>query len=1263
MARTTLSIIAAAWLLAAFQIEAGPIAAAAEPSATNSELASLGGLLQALGAGVIGNGALLYPTAPSSHQRAEAEIMASDTATRVLKKVKSILKDGGLNEDEDGNDDSSKSITYMIKPALIFHKEELPPPNPLAGNVLPLPGGALLYTPTPTGTANNEPTGGPAASIKAAYGNLFAASPYTPSYTLNKPHAAVVVEEVTDILSLKSYLQRMEDAGEDVQDDDSDDEDEYGRKRKGKKGVKLETLEFVDSSSTFVNPFTRADFPFGLVTPQPSPQPTVGAANKKEAESDESKKNTARKTIRKTVTAKNTSTVTSSSSSAQISASLGKDGAITVVNNGVTSSSTTAQQGTTIVIPANSLQPSSSSSSSSASPASSASSSSSPAHEEPSKNEDTNAHEITRLAHMHKSSSAKPDLAEATHAKGLRREAATSFDPLETPASGSTETAASSHESASENTGIESLAVESKETASPSVTVGSATGTDAHAESTASNTTENQLMSSGTPKRRKMRIVKVYEVKKNKHSASGETVSIASTSSVEMHKRDVIPIYDAADTEYTAPEYLQATATSPLLREVYPSPFTNEHVSNLQRMGRDEVEDNEDDSDNEDAESDKLTNEAPESSVGSSTSSAVVESSQTIVEETTTIVEAATSLSSVAAESSSASVATASSVSEASSSSAASAESSSASVVSAESSESVAAKEEVATAVSSSTPASVDSRTTVASAAATKTADKANKSTSSGSKSASSSTTSAPRKTKSKSLSIETIGADAEATTSETAVATSQTVASTSESTVTGTTSVSAKSDATSSASKDGKSGSESDEDSNEESDSDSDEEDASGKGKERDDEDESEEESDNEDEDKDTGKGKQRNMRIAKSRDVDEKEGSIRALNRLAALGLREAEKAVLDFEMNSEAGSGIELLTTTDTAASVHDATTTAAAPLAVSPTAGPESSSTVPVRAADDKDADNDSDSDDDSDDEKDNAKASSSKKGESDNDDDSDDSEDDSDSDNESMGKSAGSGSDSGSDSDNEASSGLPAEKSRSTDKPASTTAASKQAEEDAENKAARKALSEALAESAQQAVEVSITELDTAAEPTDGASAAASGFAHDLFSDQEASDELASDMDLVTNVLKDDFEYETHTGVNSNGESVQFVTQLVPDVSTEKARVNETPSIVVMASIDEEYEEEYFSESSTAKPKTSTAHEVQAGAAPTADTGASSSVVQRNVVVPQAMNDVDDKIDVDEKIVRGAEPATDANLVKESQNRAMNIGLGNLRRHV
>ncbi|ORX63526.1 hypothetical protein DL89DRAFT_289128 [Linderina pennispora] len=120
MTRTSISALAVAWFLAASQVNAGPIAPPVDTNPTNSELASLGGLLQALGAGVIGNGALIYPTGPSSHQRAEAEVMASDSATRIFKKVKSAIKDGGLNDEDGGDgDDNHKSLTYLVKPALI----------------------------------------------------------------------------------------------------------------------------------------------------------------------------------------------------------------------------------------------------------------------------------------------------------------------------------------------------------------------------------------------------------------------------------------------------------------------------------------------------------------------------------------------------------------------------------------------------------------------------------------------------------------------------------------------------------------------------------------------------------------------------------------------------------------------------------------------------------------------------------------------------------------------------------------------------------------------------------------------------------------------------------------------------------------------------------------------------------------------------------------------------------------------------------------
>ncbi|KAJ2766348.1 hypothetical protein IWQ56_003755, partial [Coemansia nantahalensis] len=513
-----------------------------DAGAASSELASIGGLLQALGAGVIGNGALLYPTAASSHQREESEILASDTATRVFKKVKSILKEGGINEDENGEDES-KSVTYLIKPAMIFHKEEVPPPNPLAGNVLPLPGGALMYTPGPTAAAGvGEPTSGPAASLKAAYGNLFAASPYYPSYTLNKPHAAVIVEEITDMISLKSAQQRLEDTGEET-DDDDDDEDEYGRKRKGKRPMKIISLETVDSSSTFINPFTRADFPFGILTPA-MPAPT--AAPK-----------AARKTVKKPLPSNQSSTA-----SDQIRASMGKDGSITVVNN---MPATTSPPGTTIVIPASSPQGSSSSATPSSS--ASASESGSSSHEE-SKNPDLHANEVTRVAHGH---TAKGSEMPMTRAKGLRREAASSFDPL-----------ASDPTPADALSTLEMLASESiaNSLAAPTATVGKVAATDDVAQTTVT-------------KRRKMRIVRVYEVKKNKST----TVTVATHSTVvpqtatdALRKRDVIPVYDGP-APVAAVEVDAAAQPTPLYPVEDPVPAA--HVIHNQRV------ENEDDSDAE----------------------------------------------------------------------------------------------------------------------------------------------------------------------------------------------------------------------------------------------------------------------------------------------------------------------------------------------------------------------------------------------------------------------------------------------------------------------------------------------------------------------------------------------------------------------------------------------------------------------------------------------------------------------------------------
>ncbi|KAJ1732054.1 hypothetical protein LPJ72_003625 [Coemansia sp. Benny D160-2] len=1258
MARTTLSLIAAAWLLAATQVNAGPIAAAEEPAATNSELASLGGLLQALGAGVIGNGALLYPTAQSSHQRAENEILASDTATRVLKKVKSILKDGGINDDENG-DDESKSVTYLVKPALIFHKEELPPPNPLAGNVLPLPGGALMYTPSPTAAPNSDPTSGPAASIKAAYGNLFAASPYTPSYTLNKPHAAVVVEEVTDLISLKSSLQRLEEAGEDVDDDDSDDEDNFGRKKKYKKPIKFETLEFVESSSTFVNPFTRADFPFGLMTPQP----TTTASS--------SSKSSSHKTITKTVSAK------SSSASDQLKASLGKDGGITVVNNGASPSPTTTQQGTTIVIPASSLQAQSSAASSSSpapAPESSQSSSASP---QESKNEDLSANEVTRLAHMHKSSSsANPDASKATSVKGIRRDAAI-FDPLGEAVS-ATEAAVSSSQSLLRSTNIEALVQQSKESASPSVTAGSSTASvDVLAEGTTSALAQTASASTEAHKHRKMRIVKVYEVKKNKSAATGtEVVSVATTKSVEIHKRDVLPVYNE-EPVYAANAYARETGVGvagvdvPHYRNMYPVAASNAHdrVENVQRIykDRDEIDDNEDDSDNEDAESDK-PEEVKSSNQSSSSASAASSSSSGAAEEKTaaeddvvvetTVVENTTSPLSTASPASSASSA------------------------SAESSESVSAKgESTSLAASSSATAVVAATTTVESSTtevvkADSTSVESSKvsaesTTVASAKSAETSASTSAKKSELKSMSIETIDTNGEAllTTATPAGASDTAAAATATAAAASSTSVEGKSEASSSAEKKkGKGDSDSDDDSDSDSDSDSDDENASEK--DNDDKDDSDEESDDDkDSDNEGGSGRRKGGRskarvAVKAMDINNKEDSLRALNRLAAFGMREAEKAVLDFEMHSEADQGVEILTTTDKAAlGTEEALATSTAevdPLAIS--AAPDfSTSPNLVRAAANKNADEESDEE--SDDEENNngnkkdSKSSGTESDDEENNDDSDDSDNESSSD-------AAPKSDSvdianttvNSDSVDIASTTAKSENVSTASQLSSSKSqavARTASEEEAESRSARKALEEALIESSRQAIELSLTEVETAVEGADDASDGVSGFARGFASDQEASDELESDLDLVTNASDDDYEYETNSGVNSDGEAVEFVTQLVPVDSKRKADMRESPSIVVMESIDEEYEEDDVSE--TRKPATTTGFGIKAARS----TGVAA--VERDA--PLAAGSVHDAADIEEPIVRGVEPIPDVSIIKESQNRAMNIGMGNLRRHI
>ncbi|KAJ2809672.1 hypothetical protein H4S07_003120, partial [Coemansia furcata] len=1098
-------------------------------------------------------------------------------------KVKSILKEGGLNEDEDGGEESAKSVTYLVKPALIFHKEEMAPPNPLVGNVLPLPGGALLYTPTPTAGANGEATSGPAASIKAAYGNLFAAAPYTPSYTLNKPHAAVIVEEVTDMISLKSMQQRLEDAGEDDSDGE-DDEDEYGRKKKGHKSVKFVSLETIDSTSAFINPFTRADFPFGMITPTTKEEP----------------KTTSRKTVKKMLSAKPTST----SASAQISASMGKDGGITLVGSNLTQS--TVAPATTIIIPPASLATSSSASpASSAAPASSsaspASSSSVSIHEESSKNDDVKANEVARIAHTKASDSpAMPDMGDATSVKGNRRDAL-SLDPL------------------ASSTGIAALAQatlhESMEAAA--ATVGSST--EWHAESSATQASE-------VPKHRKMHVVRVFEVKKNKSALISGSTS-AETSSGSLQKRDSLPLYDAPESTSMlespmtyAPELMPSPAelmtgpaeVMPNQVEVMPSSVVPEllasTVGNLQRVAKEPEHDS--DSDEEDEQgSKKIDSDAEKISQILSMSRDNVSSAATstaAVESTAESSSASVESSSVSAESSSASVESSSASVESSSASVESTGTASAvsSSASAESSSVSAASTSVSGDVkveASSTSASGES------ASSTSAQSKATTSASAQSSSATAQSSSASAKkgrtssamSTSRSLSIEDIGSEETSVEKDSA-------------------SEEAKSerDSDSDSESDGETGAEKERDASEEGDSgDSDNESEVAK----------DEESDDEASPRTKAEARER-LAIVPGGDP------FRAIQRVAAMGLREAEKAVEEFELHSDA-PGIETLTTEDrpmattpaapeATPALADASQSVVSALSAAMSSLGEHASETPIRADVNKDRDDDSDDDKDDEREDKEREGKSAKKDDSDSDSDADD-----------KGKSAGSDSDSDDDSDSGS------EKKKES-----------RGEFDKEANAARKAVSDAAKESAQQVVKA--TELDGLA--TDSASAdgadrimseAASEFAH------QAVRATATELDdMATESAMTDAEFETHGGVNSDGEEVQFVTQLVPDEKEEKAdraRANESPSIVVMASIDEEYEEDY-----DAKPHASPARWDSASDA-VAPMG-----VQR--MAAHAMNG--DSYDEADR-VRGVEPTPDLGIVKESQNRAINIGLGNLRRHV
>ncbi|KAJ2372692.1 hypothetical protein GGI05_007593, partial [Coemansia sp. RSA 2603] len=290
----------------------------------------------------------------------------------------------------------------------------------------------------------------------------------------------------------------------------------------------------------------------------------------------------------------------------------------------------------------------------------------------------------------------------------------------------------------------------------------------------------------------------------------------------------------------------------------------------------------------------------------------------------------------------------------------------------------------------------------------------------------------------------------------------------------------------------------------------------------------------------------------------VDANEEPFKAIQRIAAMGMREAEKAAIDYELHSDS-DGIELLTTEDAARHTSS----------VSANAEP-----TKLRAANDRDSDDDDDNEKDADKDK--------------------ESDDDSDSDDD---KSAGKESESDSDSDDESQAARKPKTTGMGERTSTRQTPETAGEDEREELAARKALSEALAESVKQAVDEGVTELENVA--SDSADSDFSGVVRDATDATEhgsASEE-------------DDYEYMTNGGINSDGDEVEFVTQLVADDFTKKAKVAESPSIVVMASIDEEYEEEYFTGSNTAS-----------GASASTEVGR----VQRNAVDAQGDEFEEDK---------------------------------------
>ncbi|KAJ1943890.1 hypothetical protein GGF37_002445, partial [Kickxella alabastrina] len=1158
-----------------------------------------------------------------------------------------------------------------------------------------------------------------------------------------------------------SALNRMEEAGEDVSDDE-DEDDDYSRKHRGKKNVNIVSLETIDPTSAFINPFTRADFPFGLMTP--APLPTV--APKKLDEEESISKKVEKKTIKKALPKPSTS----ASSSAQIRASMGSDGGITIINDGVmfTPSSSATTHGTTIIIPAASLQSSSSPSptSSSASPTPSSSelpatsfssSSSLIIHEEASSNEDIKANEVLRFANMHHSTSApvKADLGGNTQAGSVRRDIfATSNDPL-TIAEPTVEMYVASS--------LSSLAMsaDSNEVASPAVTIGSSYASpETHADGITS--ADIGAHSLEVPKRRKMHIVHVYEVKKNKQSGSAESVTIATSTSAMLRKRDMMPIYDIV-----APIVGAAQASSVQTSMVLNTPYVDIRVNSMQRLQVDEEDDDdysdiEDDTGNmEEGESDvardRLANSefekaasdvvAEQSSVESSAEPSIGSSVESASESASLLLNAApaattdvtlsdVALSSVLAESSSISV-------ESSSDKAAVLSKSPRSIT--RKPRIVTVTETSATAVTTLSTAAVSSTSAVStSATAVSTTAAISESTSVVADSTQAGKEGededededevvdasefndpalATRNTSFKPLVIETISGDK--------IFTATTEASSPIGAVTSADNNSDDSADGSDISTEGDINTESDAESDSDSDNESDVKRNAGDDSGSESDSDSEEKSNNE---ADAEAAQPKRHLANNPLTVEEGEegdfNPFHAIQRIAAIGLREAQQALKDYEMNSDV-SDIEMLTTKDAkpAATVASITEAVISPVSEASTAtevnsvfdinaAPSStvsndsvaaSSSSPlaetivvssvvanstpasepspkaVRAAADKDSGSDKDSDKDSEKDSDNS-----------------DSDSDSDSDSNKRRKKANSDSDSDKDSDNDSDDEMtrPLKKKKNSANRDERIAlpGNMNTDADLDNDAEDEALSEAAAESVNQVINQIASELDNVASDSvesDFGGVVRAFASEDNASEDNASEEDASDLsgdasdegdnddnseakfaDSISNL---EFEYETNNGVNSDGEEVQFITQMVPEEVLRKLNAKETPSIVFRDTIDEEYEEEYFASS-----RNMPAHNalvvapanrvmiptpVLKAAIPTpapAPVSIGHNVLVNSFELPAThlQRNVIDSMDSNpEKLVRGADATSDIGLIRESQNRAMNIGMGNLRRYV